>query len=165
MQHPTIGIDTAKDVFHVLADGSGGARCGATSCGQPSLAGVSGVVWWRAPWWNLRARGMRLSRSPRSSSSATGMGTRTTTTIALRRIAPDGAFGGVGEQQELQALQRTRSLVRGDRNALAILRGMLAEFGVVVARSLGAFRRRIPEILEDGDNELTDGMRLLVRGV
>lgn len=42
------------------------------------------------------------------------------------------------------------------------LRAMLTEFGVVVARSIAALHRRIPEVLEDGDNELTEGMRQLV---
>jgi transposase len=42
------------------------------------------------------------------------------------------------------------------------LRAMLVEFGIVVARSIAALRRRIPEVLEDGANELTEGTRQLV---
>ena len=35
-------------------------------------------------------------------------------------------------------------------------RGLLAEYGVVVAQGVGALRRRLPELLEDAENGLSD---------
>jgi transposase len=52
------------------------------------------------------------------------------------------------EQLSIQASHRIRSRLVGNRTSLANqIRGILAEFGIVVARSLAALRRRLPEIL------------------
>jgi transposase len=53
-----------------------------------------------------------------------------------------------GEQLSIQASHRIRSRLVGNRTSLANqIRGILAEFGIVVARNLAALRRRLPEIL------------------
>jgi transposase len=59
------------------------------------------------------------------------------------------------EQQGLQAVQRSRELLIQERTALSNhIRGLLMEFGIVIPRGFAALHRRLPEILEDGDNEL-----------
>ena len=64
------------------------------------------------------------------------------------------------EQQGLQAIQRSRDLLIQECTALSNhLRGLLLEFGVVIPRGFAALRRRLPEILEDGDNEVPDMYR------
>ena len=180
MQHPTIGIDTAKDVFHiVLADGSGRSqkrrkvrrhKLAAFMANQPVsrvfLESCGGAHHWSRKFASqgheVEQIAPQFVKRYRDGDKNDYNDAQACIEAGLRPTVRSVGTKSV-EQQELQALQRTRSLVRGDRNALGNhLRGMLAEFGVVVARSLGAFRRRIPEILEDGDNELTDGMRLLV---
>ena len=61
------------------------------------------------------------------------------------------------EQQGLQAIQRSRELLVHARTGLSNhLRGLLMEFGIVIPQGFAALHRRIPEILEDGDNELPD---------
>ncbi len=61
------------------------------------------------------------------------------------------------EQQGLQAVQRSRELLVQERTALSNhIRGLLMEFGVVLPQGFSALHRRIPEILEDGENELPD---------
>lgn len=61
------------------------------------------------------------------------------------------------EQQGLQAIQRSReSLVRERTGLSNHVRGVLLEFGVVIPQGFSALHRRIPEILEDGENELPD---------
>ena len=61
------------------------------------------------------------------------------------------------EQQGLQAIQRSRELLVQDRTALSNhIRGLLMEFGIVIARGFAALHQRIPEVLEDGENELPD---------
>ncbi|MDH3469618.1 MAG: IS110 family transposase [Gammaproteobacteria bacterium] len=64
------------------------------------------------------------------------------------------------EQQGLQAIQRSRDLLIQERTALSNhLRGLLMEFGVVIPKGFASLRRRLPEILEDGDNEVPDMYR------
>lgn len=65
------------------------------------------------------------------------------------------------EQQQVLTLHRLRSGVVKDRTALANrMRGMLAEFGVVVDEGIAKLRAGLPEILEDAHNEVPP----LVRG-
>jgi transposase len=59
------------------------------------------------------------------------------------------------EQQGLQAIQRSRDLLVQERTAISNhLRGLLMEFGVVIPQGFAALQRSVPEILEDGDNEV-----------
>jgi transposase len=61
------------------------------------------------------------------------------------------------EQQGLQAIQRSRELLLHRHVALSNhIRGLLMEFGIVVPQGFAALYRRLPEILEDGENELPD---------
>ena len=61
------------------------------------------------------------------------------------------------EQQGLQAIQRSRELLIGECTALSNhLRGILLEFGVAIPQGFASLLRALPEILEDGDNELPD---------
>ena len=69
------------------------------------------------------------------------------------------------EQQSVQHLHRARSLAVGQRTALANqMRGMLFEYGLVVAQGIGTLLRRVPELLEDADNGLPFAMRELLAG-
>ena len=61
------------------------------------------------------------------------------------------------EQQGIQAIQRSRELLVHDRTALSNhVRGLLMEFGIVIPQGFAALHRRIPEVLEDAENELPD---------
>lgn len=61
------------------------------------------------------------------------------------------------EQQGLQSIQRSRELLVQSRTGLSNhIRGLLMEFGIVIPQGFSALHRRIPEILEDGENELPD---------
>jgi transposase len=67
------------------------------------------------------------------------------------------------EQQTTQAEHRIRArLVRSRTAASNEIRGLLAEFGVIVPASLSALRRALPEILEDGENGLSGDFRILL---
>jgi transposase len=69
-------------------------------------------------------------------------------------------------QQEVQAAHRIRSELIRQRTAKANqIRGLLAEFGLVVGRRIEVLRRALPELLEDGENGLSGGMRRLVDGL
>jgi transposase len=64
------------------------------------------------------------------------------------------------EQQGLQAVQRSRALLVQERTALSNhIRGLLMEFGIVIAQGFAALHATVPDVLEDGDNDLPDFYR------
>ncbi len=67
------------------------------------------------------------------------------------------------EQQDIQCLHRVRSQLVGRRTAQANqIRGLLLEYGLVIAKGIGQVRKAIPEILEDADQRLTPLFRELL---
>jgi transposase len=61
------------------------------------------------------------------------------------------------EQQGMQAIQRSRELLVHERVSVSNhLRGLLMEFGIVIPQGFTALYRHLPEILEDGENEVPD---------
>ena len=67
------------------------------------------------------------------------------------------------EQQAQQMLHRQRTLAIRGRTALSNqIRGMLAEVGIVLPKGLAVLRRQLPCLLEDAVNALTDLMRQLL---
>ena len=66
------------------------------------------------------------------------------------------------EQQSVLALHRARAGFVKARTAQANqIRGLLAEFGIVIPKGIGHIAKRLPEILEDGENGLPGMMRQL----
>jgi transposase len=60
------------------------------------------------------------------------------------------------EQQDMQMLHRMRERLTKQSTALVNqVRGMLAEYGLVIAKSKSAFKSKLPDILADENNELT----------
>jgi transposase len=65
--------------------------------------------------------------------------------------------------QAVLALHRARQGFVKTRTAQANqIRGLLAEFGIVIAKGIGHIAKRLPEILEDGENGLPGMMRELL---
>lgn len=60
------------------------------------------------------------------------------------------------EQQDVQNFHCQRERIKKDRTALVNqIRGLLAEYGVVIHKGTAAVRKALPEILEDAENGLT----------
>ena len=60
-------------------------------------------------------------------------------------------------QQALLSVHRARSLLSRQRiDLMNQIRGLLGEFGLIVAQGPSALRKRLPEFLEDADNALPD---------
>jgi transposase len=60
------------------------------------------------------------------------------------------------EQQDLQCLHRVRSRLVGCRTQLINqIRGLLAEYGIVLPQHPGQVRSGLPAVLEDAENQLT----------
>jgi transposase len=67
------------------------------------------------------------------------------------------------EQQDIQSIHRIRERLITNRTATANqIRGLLTEYGIVISQGIWHIRKRIPEILEDAENELTMLMRELI---
>jgi transposase len=72
--------------------------------------------------------------------------------VAIKRI----------EQQDLQALHRIREPLVKDRTALVNqIRGLLAEYGVVIPQGIEQVGQALPRILEEAENGLTAFARAL----
>jgi transposase len=69
-----------------------------------------------------------------------------------------------GDQQAVLSLHRARQGFVKARTAQANqIRGLLAEFGLVIPQGIGSIVRRLPEILEDGQNDLPGTFRHLLQ--
>ncbi len=60
------------------------------------------------------------------------------------------------EQQDIQTLLRIRTRIKGlRRDNVNQTRGLLAEYGIVMPKTIRSFDRHLPDILENADNALT----------
>lgn len=67
------------------------------------------------------------------------------------------------EEHDMQAIHRMRSQCLRDRTALSnSVRGLLSEYGISIAKGIAVLRREIPSILEDADNGLSMRFRNLL---
>jgi transposase len=68
-----------------------------------------------------------------------------------------------GEQQAVLSVHRARQGFVKARTAQANqIRGLLAEFGIMIPQGIGHIAKRLPEVLEDGENGLPGMMRELI---
>ncbi|HNC14243.1 MAG TPA: IS110 family transposase [Cyclobacteriaceae bacterium] len=69
----------------------------------------------------------------------------------MRFVAPKSI-----EQQDIQSLHRIRSNFVKQRTALTNqIRGLLAEYGIIIAQGITHVRKKLPEIVEDANNDLS----------
>ncbi len=180
MQITTMGLDIAKHVFHlVVCDGRGKVvkkkrlrRSQLLSYFAqlpPMLIGMEGCA--SAHYWarELTAQGHRVDLLPAQYVKGYVRGNKNDYNDALaiaeavrgpemRRVPIKTAA-----QQDVQALHRLREGQIKVRTAHANrIRGLLAEYGIIVSQGLNSLRRRIPEVLEDGDNGLSPLFRELL---
>jgi transposase len=62
----------------------------------------------------------------------------------------------------VKTLAQQAGLVKARTAQANQIRGLLAEFGIVIAKGIGNIAKRLPEILEDGENALPGMMRELL---
>jgi transposase len=68
------------------------------------------------------------------------------------------------EQQAILSVHRARQGFVKARTAQANqIRGLLAEYGIAIPQGIGHIAQRVPEILEDGENDLPGSFRLLIQ--
>ena len=69
-------------------------------------------------------------------------------------------------QQDIQAVHRIRSELVQQRTAkVNQIRGLLAEYGIVIGRRVEVLQQALPLILEDAENSLTADFRVLLDGL
>ena len=180
MKMTTIGIDLAKNVFQVHgveAHGKAVLRkqlkrkdvlsffanlepcligmeaCGGAHHWARKLSGLGHTVRLMAPQFVKPY--VKTNKSDRNDAEA----------ICEAVARPNMRFVAVktAEMQAVLALHRARQGFVKARTAQANqIRGLLAEFGIVIPKGIGHIAKRLPEILEDGENGLPGMMRQLL---
>ena len=68
------------------------------------------------------------------------------------------------EQQAILSVHRARQGFVKARTAQSNqIRGLLAEYGFIIPQGIGFIAKRVPEIIEDGENDLPGSFRLLIQ--
>ena len=176
----TIGIDLAKNVFHVIGcDARGKVRLRKKLRRQqvlswfanhkPCLVGMEACA--TAHYWGreLRKRGHEVKLIPAQHVKAYVRGNKNdyndALAIAEAVVRPEMRFVAIKstEEQDIQALHRLRSQRVKECTALGNqIRGLLGEYGITIPQGKAAFRRRVVEVLEEAGNGLSDRFRRLL---
>lgn len=183
MNATTYAVDLASQVFQVHGFDPHGQRvyvrrlkraafvrwCDQVPAGTCVRMEATGAAhhWGRV----LQARGVRVELLPPQHVKALVIGNKTDANDAdaiyeagLRPRVRAVTVKTVA-QQALQACHRLREgRIRDRTRLLNQIRGMLAEFGLVLPRGAARVRRQLPALLEDAENELPDLMRELLAG-
>jgi transposase len=176
----TVGLDLAKRTFHVIGCNAHGkevrrkvlkrAQVMAYFADLPScLIGMEACA--SAHFWARQFEGLghEVRLIPPQHVKAYVRGNKNDYNdargIAEAARRPDIRFVAVKtvEQQDTQALHRLREARVAERTALCNqIRGLLAEYGIVLATGVRVLRQRLPELLEDGENGLSGFFRSLL---
>ena len=176
----TIGLDLAKNVFHVVGCDAHGKRVRRKQLrrGQmlryfanllPSLVGMASCA--SASYWarELQALGHAVKLIPPQYVKPYVRGNKNdyndALAIAEAVVQPQMRFAAIKTvaQQDIQALHRLRERRIAERTALCNqVRGLLGEYGIVLPRGVVSLRRRLPELLEDAGNGLSELFRRLL---
>ena len=180
MKRNTIGLDLAKNIFHVVGFDHYGKQLFRKQLRRnqvtnwfvqqlPSLVGIEACS--SSHYWarQLIAQGHEVKLIAPQHVKAFVRGQKNdyndAAAIAEAVTRPQMRFVPIKSavQLDLQALQRLRTRLIRERTGLSNqLRGLLSEHGIVIPRSLAVLRQRIPELLEDADNELSALFRRLL---
>lgn len=176
-QHNVISIDLAKSSFHVYVINKNNQSTTNRSFSRqplknwlarqkPSLVALEACG--SAHYWarQVIAMGHQVVLLPPKVVAPFRQGHKTDETDA-RAIAIAARQPGLKtvavktlEQQGLQGIERIREHWSDHLTATGnLIRGLLYEFGITVPKGQAALRNRIPEVLEDAENELPDAFR------
>ena len=179
----TVGVDLAKQVFHVVCCDARGEVVQKRMLKraqvlryfaqlEPAVVGLEACA--SAHYWGraLRDLGHEVRLLPAQHVKAYVRGNKNdyndALAIAEAVVRPQLRAVAIKtvEQQDIQALHRLRAQCVASRTALSNqLRGLLGEYGVVVPRGVANVRRRLPALLEDAENGLSVFFRgLLAQG-
>ena len=170
----TVGVDLAKNVFQVSVVSGRGKELSNRSLTRRKFAEFLGkqkpsLVAFEACatshyWARAAERNSHVARiipakfvAPFRQGHKTDSNDALAVAEAARRPNIKEAPMKTVEQQGLQAIHRSRQLLVQESTALSNhLRGLLMEFGIVIPKGFASLLKAVPEILEDGENELPD---------
>ncbi len=180
MQITTIGLDLAKNVFHLVGLNQAGKKvlrkklkrsqmltyfANLPVCTVAMEACASAHYWGR----ELKKFGHTVKLLPPRSVKAFVQGNKNdyndALAIAEASNRPNMRLVSTKTvaQQDIQALHRLREGVMSHRTRVGNqIRGLLAEYGIIIPKGIGHLRTSIPEILEDAENNLTPFFRGLL---
>ena len=180
MKITTIGLDLAKNVFHVVCFDEHFHEVKKRMLRRSQLrqfftqtppckvgmeACASSHYWGR----ELKALGHEVKLIPAQHVKAYLRGNKNdfndarAIAEALTRPNMPGVAIKTTEQQDLQALHRVRSQCIRDRTALCnSVRGQLAEYGIVLPKGITSLRKSVHGLLEDAENGLSMIFRRLL---
>lgn len=180
MNHTLIGLDLAKNIFHAVELNEHGKRCWRKKFSRTQLkryfhnrastkiameACGSSHYWARL----LKQMGHSVELLPPRHVKAYLRGQKNDYNDA-QAIAEASCHGAIRPvpvktiaQQDEQAFHRMRSQCVSQRTRVVNqIRGLLSEYGIVIAQGINPVRRAIPEILEDAENGLNPLFRALL---
>ena len=177
-----VGIDLGKQVFHVTAVDAAGAvverkrlrRAGLQSYLRRLPRGCVVAMescggahhWARQALWHGHEALLMSPQFVKPYVKSNKNDVADADAIAEASARPSMRFVGVKsvEQECIQQVHRARQLalkhLTAQRNQL---HGFLLEYGIASLKGTGALLRLLPEVLEDGDNELSVACRALLR--
>jgi len=176
----TIGLDLAKNVFHVVRCDARGKQVGKKMLRRsqmlryfvnlpPCLVGMEACA--SAHYWarELQVLGHHVRLIPPQYVKPFVRGNKNdyndALAIAEAVVRPEMRFVAVKTpaQQDMQALHRLRERRVAERTALCNqVRGLLGEYGIVFPKGVNVLRRALPGLLEEGANGLSDFFRRLL---
>ena len=177
MHATTVAVDLAKDVFELaFADGQGRVierkrltrRAFARAFEQRPPLRIVMEACGSAHHWARRfvRQGHAVRLLPASDVRPYVRGNKTDRNDASGILEADRC-GGIAsvpvktpEQQAIQAQHRLREHLKRERTAtINLLRGVLREFGIVIAQGAARVSAQVRDALEDGDNDLPMPLR------
>lgn len=177
----TIGVDLAKNTFYLVALSATGEKIWRkkvsrnrlipllvqSACDTVVMEACSGAHHWAR---SLKAQGISVALLPPQHVKAYLRGQKNDYSDA-EAIAEAYQHGRIRPtavktltQQDLQSLFRVRQQLLKEQTALINqVRGLLAEYGVVIPQGKRCFCQSLPRIIEDATNELTPTIRQLLQ--
>jgi transposase len=174
-----VGIDLAKHVFHIHGIDANGRPVIQKQLRRPQLMrwvaqlpattiameACSGANFWGRQFMELGHQ-VRLISAQYVKAFVRGQKNDRKDAEAICEAASRPSMRIVAiksaDQQQILALHRVRDLLVKQRTAsVNQLRGLLAEFGVIIPQGRRAVMAALPDILEDASNELPPMMRAL----
>ncbi|CAH0525757.1 IS110 family transposase ISSde4 [Vibrio hippocampi] len=179
-QHKTIGIDLAKNIFFLFEINHKGKNLGRKKLQRgkllnyvanqtPSIIAMetcSGAHYWAREFKKLGHEVLLYPpqhvKSQRRKQKNDYNDAEAIAELTLYQRHPPVLHKSI-EQQDIQSLIRMRRLCVTERTRLINqVRGLIAEYGIVIPKGKASFRQAIPEILEDAENQISPILRELL---
>lgn len=176
----TVGIDLAKNTFYMVALNDKGEQMWRKKVRRAGLLkfianlphchivmeACSGAHYWARCFTEL---GHRVSMLPAQHIKAYLRGQKNdyNDAEAIAEAALHNRIRAIPnktlEQQDTQSIHVIRKSLNGDKvRIINQLRGLLSEYGLVLPKGKAIFVSELPFILEDGENQLTSKIRMVV---